>query len=229
MIIFKEIPFVILHMPRCAGSSIRWGLINSGYTYKYSCEHLNYDAIPNDYSKMPTIGFIRNPAEWYLSLFYQHKRKPENSIIVFEITDRFTVSFDIFIKRATDLKKFFIKNPLYISRIKRRIQHIAMNRYVCWITSWIADLDSLNADFFTGSLLDHWFSMVGLDRKNCHVFRVEDGIENILSNVINDKSIRIGNRNSIKSRPGMQQMNNRILENIRGADSFYFKKFGYEI
>ena len=57
---------VLLHMPRCGGSSIRWGLVNLGITPRFNCEHAPIYLLPSKYKEWPKIGSICIPIKYYL-------------------------------------------------------------------------------------------------------------------------------------------------------------------
>lgn len=65
--------FIFLHLQKCGGSFIRdFMLENIPTSVKINPQHDGYNTIkPNDLDK-PVIGIIRNPWDWYVSVYHYH-------------------------------------------------------------------------------------------------------------------------------------------------------------
>ncbi len=82
MIVTKD--FVFVHTFRCGGTFISEGLkehyggVEVGY-------HLPYSEVPKEYAHLPVIGVVRNPWDWYLSVYYHclnfHPVMKTNSVV----------------------------------------------------------------------------------------------------------------------------------------------------
>ena len=75
MLIFKGKDTVVLHMPKCAGSSVRWAIEKVYKDIRWTCGHAPIETLPERYKNFRRIGFCRNPLSWYLSKYYHDKKK----------------------------------------------------------------------------------------------------------------------------------------------------------
>ena len=66
--------------------------------YQY---HGHLRDLPEEFSHLPVIGFVRNPWDWYVSMFFDYKRKKQ---YVFEIiAGRGALSFEEIVSRFLNL------------------------------------------------------------------------------------------------------------------------------
>ena len=68
-----------LHFQKTGGFSF-YNIINQkGIEQEYFMEHRGYINIPDEYSNIRKIGFIRNPYSWYVSFYFFHMGKPDST------------------------------------------------------------------------------------------------------------------------------------------------------
>jgi hypothetical protein len=215
---------VILHMPRCAGSSIRWALIKAGYKYRFSCEHAPIKMLPQKYKDYPRIAFIRNPIHWYHSRYYYAKKKIVGnkigvSVLLFILSDGFKLSFDEFIVNAVNLNHFFA-DQYNIKKLKMRIQRVVMNTYCCWQAFKWEDVENISSADFNGTFFDYTFKTIGLD--TAKIYRIEDGVQNSIDKEF--KNVIIQKRNS---GCGFKPISSNSQQLIENHDLKYFNMFNY--
>lgn len=220
--IVTDFPYVILHMPRCAGSTIRWAIINAGYKYKFSCEHAPIAALPKRYANMPRIGFIRNPLTWYSS-WYHYKQGSNMSVFIKGLTDNYQRSFCEFVARAVDLQKTFRMEPHVVDQIKAAIIETSMNRYTCWINYMFEDIKDLDRLSST-SLFGFWFKQVGLHTAT--VFRIEDGVTRAFDMVAPGHRITMVRKNAGEANHA-EMHSDKTISMISRADQQYMDRFNY--
>jgi len=169
---------VVLHMPRCGGSSLRWALEKAGLTYRYSCEHAPFWSLPLQYKKLENVGVVRHPSEWYRSLFYYQCRLGRNSssVLGYVLSSGFkSDDFTSFYANALDLPSFFA-NSNNLEMLKKRIKHIQMNKYTCWqVLNW-PDVEDPLSGIAGKTLYEHWYNTVGLDLAD-NIFSLEQGFD----------------------------------------------------
>jgi hypothetical protein len=221
---------VILHLHKCAGSSVRWAIIKAGYEYLFSCEHAPIKMLPDKYADWDRIGFIRNPIDWYLSYFHYfkcvtNKRKINSGVMYYVLSDGNTLSFDQFIDNALNLREFF-KDENNLKLLRSRIRVVVMNTYDCRHAFTWDDVSAITHDDFTDSLLDYKFKLLGLD--TARVYRIEDGIQNALNKEFNNPKI-VTQRRNVSPKMNKSVVTTEMKNKIFQRDRFYFDKFGYEI
>lgn len=223
---------VVLHMPRCGGSSVRWALMDAGYRYQFSCEHAPIDLLPARYADLPRIGFVRNPLTWYASRFYYgrrghaaaRKRKSVGSgILIYVLSGGFNVSFDTFVNNSLDMETFFSR-PGMMDNLKSRITQVIMNTYVCWHAFTWENVQELKPSDFQGSLYDYMFKKVGLS--SATVYPIEAGIQEAIDCEF-DKPVKIGHRNSGPQVDLMGVYDLDTIARVSRVDSVYFDRFNY--
>jgi hypothetical protein len=66
--------FVFLHLQKCGGSFIRDYILNNiPNSVMVRPQHDGYDKIKGKHINKPIIGIIRNPWDWYVSVYHYHK------------------------------------------------------------------------------------------------------------------------------------------------------------
>lgn len=91
MVVSKD--FVFLHLQKCGGSFIRdFMLKHVPNSKKIVPQHNGFSTITNQHKSKPIIGVIRNPWDWYVSLYFYHMSDMKNSFM-----------YDI-LKKGGDLK-----------------------------------------------------------------------------------------------------------------------------
>lgn len=176
MLVLRDKDIVILHMPKCGGSSVRWAAVKK-YGYRWSCEHAPLSALPKKFGGFRKIGFIRSPESWYLSKYY-HARKSyrlrrQGLLTCMILSDYFTHNFEQTLHRMIDLKNFFdIKKN--IDAYKTAVQYQVMNHYSCHHVYMHDDVNSITSEFFSTTLYQHWYKKVGLDRAD-KIYKMDTG------------------------------------------------------
>jgi len=176
MLAIKENKKLILHMPKCAGSSIRWAVVEK-YTYQWSCEHAPILKVPNMYKFYKRVGFCRNPMTWYQSKYNQgltafQRNGFEPTGLMCLITQNFTLNFMQALPIMLDFENFMSK-PLNIKLFKKRMQSLQMNNYNCRNAMMYEDINAIDQNTFKGSLYGFYYNMIGLNTAT--VYKIDDG------------------------------------------------------
>lgn len=74
--------FVYIHTSRSAGTFLNRLILNHVPGAKMLQYHGHLRELPQEYSHLPVIGFVRNPWDWYVSMCFDYQRKRQ---YVFEI------------------------------------------------------------------------------------------------------------------------------------------------
>jgi hypothetical protein len=226
MIVFDN-DIIVLHLYKCAGSSIRWSIKQAGYNCRFTCEHLPIRALPSIYKDFERISFVRNPIKWYKSYYYYYINNNNSKsfdVFVNVLSNNYTLPFDEFILNATDLQNFF-KNEKNIQRYKEILISKIMNTYNCWLAFSHEDINNVSHKDFEKTLFDHHFNNIGLNTAT--VFRIEDGLSYPLSKYFpNVKRILYKNKTNYNNIP---PINNTSKELIYNKDIQYFNMFDYSI
>jgi len=104
MIVTKD--FVFIHSFRCGGTFINQ-LIEEHLGGEVIGYHLPYSDIPDKYKHLPVISSVRNPWDWYLSVYYHclnFKEVMKTDSILNHITNFRGEGFEDTIKKIIDLK-----------------------------------------------------------------------------------------------------------------------------
>ncbi len=75
MIITKY--FVYIHTSRSAGTFLNKLILENVQGAKMLQYHGHLRDLPEEYSHLPVIGFVRNPWDWYVSMFFDYQRKKQ--------------------------------------------------------------------------------------------------------------------------------------------------------
>ncbi len=177
MFITSGVDTVVLHMPKCGGSSVRWSILSQYPEHKWSCEHASIEAMPEPYRSYRRIGFCRNPYTWYISKYYHAKRLSMHGRSTLPhvdlLSDGFDLSFAQTLPRLLDMQNFLDMNPVYIERLKKRLARLVMNKYLCRIALSYPNIQDITADDFKPTLYDYWYELVGLP--SAHVYKIDSG------------------------------------------------------
>jgi len=66
--------FVFVHMPKTGGGFLRAAIVQS-MDAEHCGSHISYREVPAEYSALPAICFMRNPWDWYVSLWAFQRRE----------------------------------------------------------------------------------------------------------------------------------------------------------
>ncbi len=99
MIVTKH--FVYIHTSRSAGTFLNKLILENVPGAEMLQYHGHLRDLPEEFSHLPVIGFVRNPWDWYVSMFFDYQRKKQ---YVFEvISGRGALSFEEIISRFLKL------------------------------------------------------------------------------------------------------------------------------
>jgi len=73
MIVTKH--FVYIHTSRTAGTFLNKLILENVPEAKMLQYHGHLSDLPEEYSHLPVIGFVRNPWDWYVSMIFDYRRK----------------------------------------------------------------------------------------------------------------------------------------------------------
>ena len=75
MIVTKH--FVYIHTSRTAGTFLNKLIIEHVPGAEMIQYHGHLCDLPERYSHLPVIGLVRNPWDWYVSMFFDYRRKQQ--------------------------------------------------------------------------------------------------------------------------------------------------------
>ncbi len=93
--------FVYIHMSRTGGTFLNKLIMNQVPGARMLQYHGHLSDLPAAYAHLPVIGFVRNPWDWYISMYSDYRRKRQ---FVFQIlSDRGTLGFERTVSRFLNL------------------------------------------------------------------------------------------------------------------------------
>jgi hypothetical protein len=93
--------FVYIHVSRTAGTFLNKLIMEEVPGARMLQYHGHLRDLPAEYAHLPVIGFVRNPWDWYVSMYSDYRRKQQ---FVFQIlSDRGTLDFDASVGRFLNL------------------------------------------------------------------------------------------------------------------------------
>ncbi len=93
--------FVYIHVSRSAGTFLNKLILQHIPGARMLQYHGHLTDLPAEYSDLPVIGFVRNPWDWYVSMYYDHRRKPQ---FVFRVlSENGTLGFEETVSRFLTL------------------------------------------------------------------------------------------------------------------------------
>ena len=111
--------FVYIHVSRCAGTFLNKLIREHVPGARMLQYHGQLKDLPAEYSHLPVIGFVRNPWDWYVSMYADYGRKRQ--YIHQTLSDRGTLDFEATVTRFLTLGD---ENPTS-KRLLRRLVTIA--------------------------------------------------------------------------------------------------------
>jgi len=69
--------FVYIHTSRTAGTFLNRLILEHVPGAQMLQYHGHLRDLPKEYSQLPVIGFVRNPWDWYVSMFFDYRRKQQ--------------------------------------------------------------------------------------------------------------------------------------------------------
>jgi hypothetical protein len=95
--------FAFVHLPRCGGTFIT-GLIKKFFPSAHEIgHHLPREALPTEYSHLPLLGTIRNPWDFYVSLYHYIWPRDAASVLASWMSDNGRLGFDGSIRNLLNL------------------------------------------------------------------------------------------------------------------------------
>ena len=93
--------FVYIHVSRTGGTFLNKLIMNQVSGARMLQYHGHLEDLPAAYAHLPVIGFVRNPWDWYVSMYSDYRRKKQ---YVFQIlSDRGTLDFEQTVTRFLNL------------------------------------------------------------------------------------------------------------------------------
>ncbi len=93
--------FVYIHTSRTAGTFLNKLIMENVPGARLIQYHGHLGDLPEEFSHLPVIGFVRNPWDWYVSMFADYRRKQQ---YVFQIiSDRGALDFEATVSRFLEL------------------------------------------------------------------------------------------------------------------------------
>jgi len=93
--------FVYIHTSRTAGTFLNKLIMENVPGARLIQYHGHLGDLPEEFSHLPVIGFVRNPWDWYVSMFADYRRKQQ---YVFQIiSDRGALNFKVTVSRFLEL------------------------------------------------------------------------------------------------------------------------------
>lgn len=93
--------FVYIHVSRTGGTFLNKLIMEHVPGARMLQYHGHLRDLPAEYAHLPVLGFVRNPWDWYVSMYCDYKRKRQ---FVFQIlSDRGTLDFDATVSRFLNL------------------------------------------------------------------------------------------------------------------------------
>ena len=93
--------FVYIHVSRTGGTFLNKLIMNRVPGARMLQYHGHLRDLPPDHARLPVIGFVRNPWDWYVSMYSDYRRKGQ---FVFQIlSDRGSLDFERTVTRFLNL------------------------------------------------------------------------------------------------------------------------------
>ncbi len=77
--------FVYVHTSRTAGTFLNKLILEHAPDAQMIQYHGHLRDLPREYAHLPVIGFVRNPWDWYVAMFFDYRRKQQ---CIFQIIAR---------------------------------------------------------------------------------------------------------------------------------------------
>jgi hypothetical protein len=95
--------FVFLHLPRTGGTFVT-EIVRKFFPSAFEIgHHMPRELLPIEYSHLPSFGIVRNPWEFYVSLYHYILRKDAARQFIEWMTDDFTLDFAGSLRNLLDL------------------------------------------------------------------------------------------------------------------------------
>ena len=99
MIVTKH--FVYIHTSRTGGTFLNKLIMDHVAGARMIQYHGHLNDLPAEFSRLPVIGFVRNPWDWYVSMFFDYRRKQQYVYQI--ISERGVLGFEETVSRFLNL------------------------------------------------------------------------------------------------------------------------------
>jgi len=107
--------FVYVHVSRSGGTFLNKLILEQFPGARKIQYHGQLRDLPAEYSELPVIGFVRNPWDWYVSMYFDYKRKQQ---YVFQIlSDRGALGFQETISRFLNLGDNSVHSKMLLNQL----------------------------------------------------------------------------------------------------------------
>jgi len=223
MTVFSKLDSVFIHVPKTAGSSVRWHGIGE-FGLRYSAQHCGVQHIPEKFKNFRKFSFIRHPSTWYQSRYYFDKKRFEKSERIIDpfsvaLSENFKLNAEETIKNMLDLTKAF-ENDHLLHLFKETLRKIVSNEYLVWIVMYFDDIDSITPETFKNMSLYEWLCEFSGIFEIENVYRIEDQFSIGMNSEFGSSPIKKRNVNKAK-----EDLSKSIIELIEEKDKRIIEKF----
>ncbi|TNF90151.1 MAG: hypothetical protein EP300_03785 [Gammaproteobacteria bacterium] len=95
--------FVFVHMHKTGGQSLGHIIESCIPGMRHIGYHYPYEMLPAEYSKLPVVGMVRNPWDWYISWYAFNTRQDVGNPLFFILSDGFQADYRSTIKNLVKL------------------------------------------------------------------------------------------------------------------------------
>ena len=93
--------FVYIHTSRTGGTFLNKLILEHVPGARMLQYHGHLGDLPKEFSHLPVIGFVRNPWDWYVSMFFDYRHKQQYVYQI--ISERGVLSFEATVSRFLNL------------------------------------------------------------------------------------------------------------------------------
>jgi hypothetical protein len=109
--------FVYIHTSRTAGTFLNKLIMENVPGAQMIRYHGHLRDLPEKFDHLPVIGFVRNPWDWYVSMYYDYRRKQQ---YVFQVVSaRGTLGFEATISRFLNLGDNSVPSKRLLQQLSR--------------------------------------------------------------------------------------------------------------
>jgi hypothetical protein len=115
--------FVFVHLPRSGGTFVT-GVIRKFFRSAHEIgHHLPREFLPREYSHLPVLGTIRNPWEFYVSLYHYVWPRDAASVLVLWMSENGTLGFEGSIRNLLNLGVNDERLDILIEMLPQRLDY----------------------------------------------------------------------------------------------------------
>ena len=113
MIVTKR--FVYIHTSRTGGTFLNKLILEHVPGAQMLKYHGHLGGLPEEFSHLPVIGFVRNPWDWYVSMFFDYRRKQQYVYRI--ISEQGTLGFEATVSRFLRLGDNSVQSKRLLGRL----------------------------------------------------------------------------------------------------------------